>query len=267
MKNLKNRYRYSIILLKQLVKSDFKIRYQNSILGYLWSLLRPLALFLILYIVFVKFLNVGRAVPHYPVYLLIGIVIWNYFVEVTVGSVAAIVSKGDILRKINFPKYVIIVASSISAVINLFLNLTVVAFFMALAQIVPSARIVWLPLLLLELFIFALAVSFFLSAAFVRYRDVTYIWDVFIQGAFYATPILYPINIIPVIAAKVLILNPVAQIIQDTRSIVVTDQTKTISDIYGNPAFRLIPICIVLVVAVISSLYFRSRSKYFAEEV
>lgn len=96
------RYRYSILLLKELVKTDFKLRYQNSFLGYVWSLLRPLLLFVILYLVFTVFLPVGKGIPHYPVYLLLGIVLWNYFSEVTNGSVNAIVSKGDLLRKINF---------------------------------------------------------------------------------------------------------------------------------------------------------------------
>src|SRR5665213_1421430 len=106
MHKIKQRYRYSIILLRQLVKTDFKLRYQGSVLGYVWSLLRPLLLFVILYLVFAKIFKQGGTVPHYPVYLLLGIVLWNYFVEVTSGSVSAIVSRGDLLRKINFPKYV-----------------------------------------------------------------------------------------------------------------------------------------------------------------
>lgn len=103
IKKLSERYRYPSILLRQLVVTDFKLRYQGSTLGYLWSLLRPLALFVILYIVFAKFLKIGDSIPNYPVYLLVGIVIWNYFAEVTGGSVGAIVGRGDLIRKINFP--------------------------------------------------------------------------------------------------------------------------------------------------------------------
>src|SRR5690348_2520218 len=105
---IKQRYNYSLILLRELVITDFKLRYQGSVLGYVWSLLRPLALFLILYFVFAKFLRIGDAVPHFPVYLLLGIVIWNYFAEVTNGGVSAIVGRGDLIRKLNFPKYVIV---------------------------------------------------------------------------------------------------------------------------------------------------------------
>lgn len=267
MQNLKQRYRYPIILLKQLVKTDFKLRYQGSVLGYMWSLLRPLAIFVILYIVFTRFLDIGKDVPHYPVYLLLGIVLWNFFIEITTGNVSVIVSSGDLIRKINFPKYIIILANSVSALINLAFNLLVVALFMYLNHVDIRSEAILLPLLILELFAFALALGFFLCTAFVRFRDITYIWDVVVQGAFYATPLLYPLTKVPVEAAKVIMINPVAQIVQDARYILITDQSKTISSVYGSPNMRYIPIAIVVVFAVVSALYFRARSRYFAEEV
>ncbi len=236
-------------------------------MGYVWSLLRPLAIFLILYIVFVKFLPVGKGVPYFSVYLLLGIVLWNYFSEVTTGSVGSIVGRGDLLRKINFPKYVIVLAGSFSALINLFFNLVVVAVFMFVSGVPLRAEALLLPFLILELFVFALALAFFLSAAFVRFRDISYIWDVVMQGAFYATPILYPIASIPPKAAKVLILNPVAQIIQDARYILITPQSLTIDQIYGTQLIRVVPFGIVLLLSVIAVLYFKKRSKYFAEDV
>jgi ABC-2 type transport system permease protein len=135
---LRQRYRYSVILLKQLVKTDFKLRYQGSVLGYAWSLLRPLFLFIILYIVFGVFLKAKGDIPHYPVYLLLGIVLWNYFAEVTSGGVTAIVGRGDLLRKINFPKYVIILAGSFSAFINLLINFGVIGVFMIFVHVTLS---------------------------------------------------------------------------------------------------------------------------------
>src|SRR5687768_14942530 len=129
LNDLKAKYSYSLILLRELVVTDFKLRYQSSVLGYVWSLLRPLALFAILYVVFAVFLKVGDQIPHYPTYLLIGIVLWNFFAEVTNGSVAAIVNQGGLLRKINFPKYVILLATSVSALINLAINGLVILLF------------------------------------------------------------------------------------------------------------------------------------------
>lgn len=267
MKNIKTRYRYSVVLLRRLVITDFKLRYQGSLLGYTWSLLRPLALFVILYIVFARFLKIGSDIPNYPIYLLLGIVLWNYFVEATTGSISAIVSSGDLIRKINFPKYVIILAGSFSALINLFLNLIVVGVFIFLSDIDLRPIAMLFPLFIGELFIFSLAMAFFLSAVFVKFRDIGYIWDVLLQGAFYATPILYPLSLVPIGAAKILILSPISQIIQDSRYILIYDGTLTIGSIFNSHIYRLIPVGIVLMSVVVASSYFRARSKYFAEEV
>jgi len=268
MHNLKQRYRYSVILLRELVRTDFKIRYQNSILGYVWSLLRPLMIFLILYVVFTKFLKVGDNVAHYPVYLLLGILYWNFFVEVTMGGVTAVVGKGDLLRKINFPKYVIILSVALAALINLGLTSIVIAIFMIAGHVAVTWQALLLIPLLLELIIVAVSVAFFISAAYVKYRDVSYIWEVVIQGAFYATPILYPLTRIPHVAAKFLILNPMAQIIQDSRYVLITHETETVGTVYGGDKWIWgIPIGITILVALIAGTYFRRCSKFFAEEV
>lgn len=267
LKKLAEKYNYSLILLKELVITDFKLRYQGSLLGYIWSLLRPLALFVILYFVFVKFLRIGDSVPHFPVYLLLGIVLWNYFAEVTNGGVSAIVGRGDLIRKLNFPKYVIVLSGSFSALINLALNFVVVGVFMWINGVQLTWEVLWVPLLILELFVLALAIAFFLSAVFVRLRDVNYIWEVIMQGAFYATPIIYPLSAMSENIGKILILNPVAQIIQDMRYVVITHESQTISSLYDNPWMRLLPIAFVIILAIVSMLYFRKRSKYFAEEV
>lgn len=266
---LRERYRYSLILLKRLVIVDFKLRYQGSVLGYLWSLLKPLMLFAILYVVFVHFLRFGADQPHFAVSLLLGIVLWNYFVEVTMGGVTAIVNQGDLLRKLSFPRYVVVVAGSFSALINLLLNLLVVLFFMAL----NGVDFRWVGLLavlpIFELFVFSLSIAFLLSALYVRFRDINYIWEVVLQAGFYATPILYPISMVIAVsplAAKALLLSPVAQIIQDARVLLIDPNVQTINDVYGNPYMRLVPIAIVIVMAVFSSYYFRKHSRYFAEE-
>jgi ABC-2 type transport system permease protein len=267
MQKLSERYRYSLILLRQLVITDFKLRYQGSVLGYLWTLLRPLALFAILYVVFAQFLKFGDTIPHFPVYLLVGIVLWNYFVEVTSGSVSAIVGKGDLIRKINFPKYVIILAGSFSALINLAINFVVIAAFMMFNNIDVRETIVFLPILIFELFVFSLGLAFFLSAIFVRFRDINYIWEVIVQGAFYATPIIYPLSLIPADAAKAIMLNPIAQIIQDARYVLITPETQTIAQVYGSRLIRLVPLAMAIILVAVAAWYFRSRSRYFAEEV
>ncbi|HEU4914158.1 MAG TPA: ABC transporter permease [Candidatus Saccharimonadales bacterium] len=267
MKSIAQRYRYSLILLRELVITDFKLRYQGSFLGYLWSLLRPLGLFVILYLVFVRFLKFGADIPNFPIYLLLGIVLWNYFADVTNGGIGAIVSRGDLLRKLNFPKYVIVLAGSFSALINLLINFGVVFAFMIFKDVDFQLHGLLAPIVVFELFLFSLAMAFLLSALFVRLRDINYVWEVFMQGAFYATPVIYPITMLPVSAAKILLLNPVAQMIQDLRYLLVTPQTPTISSVYGNDWIRLVPITMVVFFMVIAVWYFRRNSPKFAEEI
>jgi ABC-2 type transport system permease protein len=269
VEKLFQRYRYSIIILKQLVKTDFKLRYQGSALGYVWSLLRPLLLFATLYFVFTKFLHVGKGIKDYAQYLLLGILLWNYFTEVTSGSVGAIVGKGDLLRKINFPKYVIILAGSFSAFINLLLNFVVFAIFMFFGHVGLTWHAVLILPLIAELFVLSIGVAFFLSALFVRFRDVTYIWEVILQVAFYATPILYKLSIVPHRYARILILSPMAQIIQDARYVLVNPaHAATISQVYGGDKWMwAFPLGSTALIVVLAGAYFRSRSKYFAEEI
>ena len=119
-------YKNNRVLLKELTKTDFKLRYQGSALGYLWALLRPLMMFAILYVVFAKLLRFGSDIPHYPVYLLTGTTLWSFFTECTLQGIQAIVNRGELLRKICFPKYIVVVSSTLTAVINLLINLFVV---------------------------------------------------------------------------------------------------------------------------------------------
>jgi len=255
-------------LLSELVRTDFKLRYQGSALGYAWSLLRPLLLFVILYVVFVKFLKLGTGVPHYPVYLLLGIVIWNFFNEMTMQSLGSIVGRGDLIRKIRIPRWIIVLSSSISALINLLLNLVVIVIFMFINHVDAMRTILWLPLILAEVYLFALGLSMFLAAAFVKFRDINYIWEVILQAGFYLTPILYPLSRITNLTfQKLILINPMGQAIQDARYAVVTHDTTTAHKIFQGGWYEFIPFLIVALVLVIGLGYFRKESKYFAENI
>lgn len=255
-------------LLSELVRTDFKLRYQGSVLGYAWSLLRPLMMFAILYVVFVKFLKIGSGIPHYPIYLLLGIVLWTFFSDMTTQSLGSIVGRGDLIRKIKIPRWIIVLSSSINALINLGLNLIVVAFFMLLNGVNIGLGILLLPLLIIELYVFALGLSLFLSAAFVKFRDFGYIWEVVLQAGFYLTPILYPLSMIPSeFFQKLLLLSPAAQVIQDARHFLVTKEAITVWSIFDAGPYAFIPIAIVIVTIVVGVTYFRSRSPSFAEDI
>ena len=214
---VRERYRYPAIILRAMVSSDLKLRYQASFLGYLWTLLRPLAIFSILYVVFVKFIKIGEGIPHYAVYLLLGIVIWGFFSELSTQGLSSIVVRASLLRKINFPRYVVVLSVGASVLIGFLLNMLVIALFMIVQQVHVRLQILYLIPLFLELVALGVAVAFFLGALYVRFRDLDYIWEVFMQAAFYATPILYPLSLVPKGWARILVLSPMAQIIQDAR--------------------------------------------------
>ncbi|HSX32086.1 MAG TPA: ABC transporter permease [Candidatus Saccharimonadales bacterium] len=255
-------------LLRELVITDFKLRYQGSVLGYAWSLLKPLLLFLIMYVVFVKFLRLGASVPHFPVYLLLGIVMWSLFTETTSQSLTSIVDRGGIIRKIRIPRWIIVLTSSTSALINFILNMIVVGVFLVINGVDFSPEIVWFPVILLELYLLALGVSLLLSALFVKYRDVSHIWEITTQGLFYLTPILYPLSLITnATFQKLILLNPAAQAIQDGRNVLITKETLTIAEVFGNPMARLLPLAITFVILIIGILYFRKEAKNFAENL
>lgn len=265
-------YKGNRVLLKELTKTDFKLRYQGSVLGYLWALLRPLMMFAILYVVFAKLLRFGSDIPHYPVYLLVGTTLWSFFTECTNQGIQAIVQRGELLRKVCFPKYIVVVSATLTAVINLLINLVVVVIFALLDGVAPSWNWLLVPFALFELYVFALGISFLLGAINVKYRDVTSIWDVCIQALFYAVPIIYPVTMIAAtsdIAAKIILLDPIAQAIQDVRYLLVTEQTITTWNYVGNEMIflKFIPIIIVVVMLIWGSWYFRKKSKRFAEEI
>lgn len=263
-------YKNNRVLLKELTKTDFKLRYQGSVLGYLWALLRPLMMFAILYIVFAKLLRFGGDIPHYPVYLLAGTTLWSFFTECTNQGIQAMIARGDLIRKICFPKYIVVVSSTLTAVINLLINLVVVIIFALINGVTPSWTWLIVPILVFELYTLSLGISFLLGAINVKYRDITSIWDVLIQALFYAVPIIYPIAMVAAtstVAAKAILLNPLAQIIQDIRYCLITDQTITTWGFVDNPFLKTIPIIIVIVILLWGSWYFRKRSKKFAEEI
>lgn len=254
-------------LLRELVVTDFKLRYQGSVLGYAWSLLKPLLMFAVLYVVFVEFLRLGRDIEHFPVYLLLGIVIWNFFTETTGQSLTSIVARGDLIRKIRIPRWIIVVSASVSALINLGLNLIVVGVFLILNGVDITPNILLLPVSLIEVYLFALGLSFFLAAVFVRFRDIGNIWDVIVQIGFYVTPILYPLSMVPnEFFQKLILMNPMAQAIQDARYSAVTQEAVTTwSVVTGWKVF--IPLAIIVVALVIGVLYFKKHSIRFAEDL
>lgn len=262
----------SRVLLYELVKTDFKLRYQGSFLGILWSVLRPLMLFVVMYMVFVHFLRFTDGTPQYPIVLLLGISLWSFFSEATAVGMNSIVGRGDILRKINFPKYIIILSAMVSSLISLGINMAVVVVFALATGIKFTEQALIVPVNLLQLFVLAFGFSLILSTLYVKFRDISHIWEVIAQILFYATPIFYPLTMVAgrglfgIPVDQMIMLNPLAQVIQDIRHNLISPTTVPTSWSVQSNAFAMaIPIIITAVILVLGIWFFAKNSKKFAE--
>jgi ABC-2 type transport system permease protein len=199
--------------------TEFKRVYFGTVLGYLWSLIRPLMLFGVLLFVFTQVFKVGSdLVEHYPVFLLLGIVQFTFFQESTTNAVTSVVSQEGVVRKTQFPRLVIPVSTVLTGAFNFCLNLVIVIVFIFAFGVDPTWTWLLFPIALAMLFIFTTAISMALSVLYVRFRDVAIIWIVVAQVLFYATPILYPVNFKPGGDFEhLLMVNPLAVIFEQVR--------------------------------------------------
>ncbi|MFC5630940.1 MULTISPECIES: ABC transporter permease [Streptococcus] len=257
------------ILLREMIKTDFKLRYQGSVIGHVWSILKPMMLFTIMYLVFVRFLRFDDGTPHYAIGLLIGMVTWNFFSEATNMGMMSIVSRGDLLRKLNFSKEIIVISSVVGATINYAINLLVVFIFAVINGVNMSLG--WLVIfpLFIELFLMTTGIAFILATLFVKYRDIGPIWEVVMQAGMYGTPIIYSLTFIlqkgQVAIAKVMMLNPLAQIIQDLRHFIVFSGSLRGWDLIENKAIAIVPYILPILIFGIGYAIFQKSAKKFAE--
>lgn len=259
------------------MKTDFLLRYQGSFLGIAWSVLKPLMLFCVMYVVFVKFLRFSDGTDTFPLVLLLGISMWNFFTESTTMGLCSITTRGDLLRKINFPKYIIVVSATINALICMSINLGVVIIACILSGVQFAVNVFWLPINLLQLYLLSLGVALLLSALNVYFRDAQHIWEVVLQGLFYATPIIYPLSMVEqklgevapgvgLLIEKLMLLNPAAQIIQDIRhNLIAPATTPTIWTLSDNVFFQMIPVALTFALLLWGVHVFRKYSPKFAE--
>jgi len=263
-------WRRSLDLAVTLAFTDWKLRFFGSVLGYFWSLLRPLMLFGVLYLVFSQIVDVGSTVADYPVQLLIGVVLFTFWGEITGGSVTSVVDRESLVRKIAFPRAVIPLSIALGAAFNLFLNLITLGVFLAIAGVKPRWEWLLVPIPILFLMVFAVGVSLMLSALYVSFRDVQPIWEVILQALFYATPVIYPIQLLAEkyeTAAHIAIANPVAAVIQETRYLVLGGETPSAAAAIGNGALLVVPLVIVVLTPAVGYLIFDRLAPRVAERL
>lgn len=271
IKRLQERYHYALVVFKELVKTNFKLRYQGSYLGVLWSVLQPLMLFAVMYVVFVKFLKFTDGTPTFPISLLCGTCLWQFFTESTSMGMRSIVDRGDLLRKIHFPNYIIVAATTMGSMISLAINLGVVILFGFFAHAHYTWRVITVIPSILQLYAISLGVALLLGSLYVYFRDIDHIWDVILQALFYATPIIYPLSMVqknPEFswAADFMMLMPTTQTIMDIRhNLLSPEYVPTIWTVVDNKILCLIPYVLSVLVLWLGVHVFRKYSAKFAE--
>jgi len=248
--------------------AEFKLKYAGSALGYVWSVLKPLALFTLLYLVFGRVFNLNQLSPYYAVSLLVGIVLFTFFSDATTLALISIVVREAIIRKLSFPRTIIPASATMTAALTLCINLTVVGAFVAYKQITPQLDWLLIPFLLVELYAYTLGVGLLLAALFVRFRDLQQIWELALQLMFYASPIIYPVGFLPPWAKKLVFLNPFTQVMQDIRALLFypdkPENLVTASSAFGGVG-RGVPIAIAIGTLVLGYTVFKRDEPWFAE--
>jgi ABC-2 type transport system permease protein len=263
-------FRRSLTLTTAIARSDFKLRFFGSALGYLWQLMRPMLLFGVLYVMFTVILKVSGE-PYFGVALLLGIVLFTFFSEATAAAVSSVIDRENLVRKIQFPRVVIPMAVVMTACFNLMLNLVVVFIFATASGVRP--RWGWLGLfpLLLLLVVFAAGIAMLLSALYVRYRDVQPIWEVSLQILFYSSLILVPYETVVKegydTIASALLLNPIAAILQEARHLIIDPAYVSAGDAIGGTLRLLAPLCVVGGTFLLGAWVFNREAPRIAEEL
>lgn len=207
-----------------LAKTDFKLRYQNSALGYVWAVLQPLLLFGVLNFVFSSVFNRGGNIKHYTLQLLVSIILYTFFSEGTRAGMASLVSKYQLVTKIYVPRWTIIAASTLNSAMIFAMNLIVIAIFFAFKGFMPNIASI-IMFFVFSLAVYAIVLGFALLTAplYARYRDLLLIWEVITRALFYGTPIIYPLSTIPDKYHKILLLNPMAFVIHFNKEALFND--------------------------------------------
>lgn len=229
MKPFVNQIKY-IELLKQLVLKDIKLKYRRSYLGYIWSILNPLLMMIVLTVVFSNLFKFD--IPNFSAYLLTGQLIFGFVSEATSSSVTAIVHNASLIKKTYVPKYIFVLSKITSSLVNMLFAMIALILVMIFTQVEITLNVLWVPIIFLELYIFSLGLGFILSASTVFFRDIQYLWGVFTSIWMYLTPIIYPVSIISQEYRWWYDnLNPMVNYVEQFRDVILNSQSLSIESL------------------------------------
>jgi ABC-2 type transport system permease protein len=259
--------RRTLSLTWTLALADWKLRFYGSVLGYVWMLARPFAFFGVIYVVFTEIASIGDAVEHYAVYILFAMVLFQFFAEVTTGCVTCLVTRENLLRKMQFPRIVIPLSVVTTGLLNLLATLAAVMIFAIGSGVYPAWSWLELPVLVLLLSLLATGVGMLLSVLFVPYRDVQPIWDVMSQILFYASPVLYVTTQVPESFQHAYAASPIAAILTEMRHAIIDPSAPHVSDAIGGAPRLLIPLGAIAGVLALGLWLFNRQAPRIAERL
>ena len=245
-------------LIKTLTLSDFKLRYKGSLLGLLWSFLKPLLMLLIFYVVFS--LIIKLEINNYALFLFLGIILWNFFADSTTLSMNNLLSKRDLIKKVYFPREVLVISSCLNSFLNLLFSLFIFIISLFLFKIKITIYFLLFIPILISLFILSLGFSYLLSGLYVKYRDLDHLWGILLSIGFWITPIAYSIDFVPKNYLTLYMLNPLARIITDSKNLLIYNKIDSIWSI-------LITFLMSIAIYLLGYYIYKKRSLYFAEEL
>ena len=238
--------------------SDLKIRYRNSILGILWSLIEPLLLLGVLFVVFSTMFRFE--IPNFPIYLLLGIICWNFFKNGTLFALNSLTNRSALITQIYFPRSIPGLSAGITASIMLVFELVVLTIFMVIFGFIPTYTVILLiPILALEL-VLILGISLPLSVLNVKYKDTEFIWNIVVHAGFFLTPIFYQFDMMPDYVQNVLQFSPMVQIVTMAHHVVLYGTLPSINSI-------LYAVGSISVITAIGYLIFRKYQAKVVEEM
>lgn len=247
--------------------AEFKLVYAGSILGYAWTLARPLAMFGVIYLVFSEVLGVGATVANYPAMLLINLLFFQFFSDASGQAIRSMVASEGVLRKMEFPRAVIPLSVVLTALFTFVLNFVAIMAILFGTGLEPLLTWLLIPLLLVVIVVFTVAMAFLLSTLFVQFRDVAQIWSVVALALFYASPIMYPVESVPDEFRWLLVINPLAPFFETLRMWAVDPSAPSVTEAAGTAWGWIGPGAIFLAVCVGAALLFRSQARTLAERL
>jgi len=248
-----------IELLQEFIKTDFKLRYKNSVLGILWIILKPLATFSVIYTVWSNIMIID---DNYKMELLLGIMLMTFFNEGVLMGLGSLLAKSNVILKIKFPREVVVVSAVTISLIDFILNMIVFGIFCISTPVTVTGLSLLLFLLaVFTMYILIMALSLFLSVIFVKLKDIHNLTEVMLQLLFWATPIYYKLEMLPENLQRYVLLNPLTTIVMSARKGIVTGDTVVVSD-FKNLA---VVTAICLVVLLIGIRFFKKRIPKLAE--